>query len=89
MASVDAPTGALWWSARTFNHFARLSFLLLCIALLTPGPAATTCVRNAGFAAYRAGDWPTARAALEETAELRRDRQGQLVEDGPSATLLR
>ncbi|KAL4447395.1 hypothetical protein ABPG75_004614 [Micractinium tetrahymenae] len=42
-----------------------------------------------GFAAYRSGDWPTARAALEETVEMRRDRQGRPVEDGPSATLLR
>lgn len=70
-------------ASRTLAHVAGMCNVL---SLAT---TATTCRRNAGFAAYRAGDWPAARAALEETAELRRNRQGQLVEDGPSATLLR
>ncbi|KAK9835000.1 hypothetical protein WJX81_003326 [Elliptochloris bilobata] len=41
-----------------------------------------------GFAAYRAGDWATARDILAETRSSRRDDGGRSVVDGPSATLL-
>jgi hypothetical protein len=42
-----------------------------------------------GFEAYRDGDWPAARAVFEETVAMRRNRRGDPVSDGPSATLLR
>ncbi|KAL4852756.1 Ras guanine nucleotide exchange factor W [Chlorella vulgaris] len=42
-----------------------------------------------GYAAYRDGDWPAARAVFLETLSMREDRAGQPVRDGPSATLLR
>lgn len=44
---------------------------------------------SAGFAAYRSGNWATARAVLEETVCMRTNRLGQPTSDGPSATLLR
>ncbi|KAI7843293.1 hypothetical protein COHA_003125 [Chlorella ohadii] len=42
-----------------------------------------------GYEAYRTGDWPAARAVFEKTVAMRRNRCGDPVSDGPSATLLR
>ena len=41
-----------------------------------------------GFRAYQAGDWPTARAVLQECCAARRSLTGEPLSDGPSTTLL-
>lgn len=44
---------------------------------------------RAGFAAYQKGAWQEAQALLQGTRSCRRRPNGDVIEDGPSATLLR
>lgn len=67
----------------------HLSPCAACITVSCITSAPSQSLPLAGYEAYRTGDWPAARAVFEETVAMRRNRCGDPVSDGPSATLLR